>query len=250
MAIMNKMREKMTVIFAGLAGAFLLMIVFEWGAQGYFFKTGPKGDAIGEVNGLAITNKEYQDIFQSVRQQEMTEKKKTTLNDAEEAEVSEKTWDELISQKLLEQQLKKYGITVTDQEVRDRLFYSPPEELRRSFMDSLGQFHQQEYWQALRDPRNDTIVAPITNRIREGLKREKLQGVLLSSIRLTNSEMWERYDIEHSKADIQVVKIAPPTSNYQEFIKGVTDAEAQKYFDDHKWQYKSEEGRKIKFVVF
>ena len=50
MGIMNKMRERMTVIFAGLAGAFLLMIVFEWGAQGDFFRASrPEQGVIGKV---------------------------------------------------------------------------------------------------------------------------------------------------------------------------------------------------------
>ena len=78
MAIMNKMREKMTVIFAGLAGAFLLMIIFEWGAQGDFFKgNSRKADEIGKVNGMSITKKDYDDMLQEMRQQKLQEAKKT-----------------------------------------------------------------------------------------------------------------------------------------------------------------------------
>src|SRR5260221_13512785 len=105
MAVMNKMREKMTVIFAGLAGAFLLMIIFEWGAQGDFFKTSRKADEIGKVNGMSITNKDYDAIFQELRQQKLQETKKTTLTDAEENEVREKAWDQVVIQKILDQKM-------------------------------------------------------------------------------------------------------------------------------------------------
>lgn len=250
MAIMNKMRERMTVIFAGLAGAFLLMIIFEWGAQGDFFKTGPRGDEIGEVNGERISNKEYQDLYGKIRQSELAKAKKQTLGEAEEAALNEKAWDEAITQKLIDQKLKEYGVTVTDQEVRERLFYNPPEDIKRGFIDSVGRFHQPEYWAELRNPKNDSIVIGLTQGIREQMKREKLQGMLFSTIRLTNGEMWDRFEAQSSKATVQVVKIAPPPTAFRDFIAKVNDEDIKKYYDDHKWQFKREEGRKLKFVVF
>ena len=105
MAVMNKMREKMTVIFAGLAGAFLLMIIFEWGAQGDFFKSGRKPDELGKVNGASITNKDYEDVFAQLRQQKLGEAKKTTLTDQEEAELREKAWDQVIVAKLIDEKI-------------------------------------------------------------------------------------------------------------------------------------------------
>src|SRR5437868_14817791 len=113
MAVMNKMREKMTVIFAGLAAAFLLMIVFEWGAQGDFFKSSRRGDEIGKVNGSPILSKEYDEIMQQIRQQKLEQEKKTSLTDQEENEVREKAWDQLVQNKILEQKMDEYGVTVT-----------------------------------------------------------------------------------------------------------------------------------------
>ncbi|MBS1903194.1 MAG: SurA N-terminal domain-containing protein [Bacteroidetes bacterium] len=240
----------MTVIFAGLAGAFLLMIVFEWGAQGDFFRSGPKGDEIGEVNGQAISNKEFNDMLQMVRQQKLSETKKSALSEAEEAEVNSQAWDQLLTTKLIDQKLTQYGITVTDQEVRDRMFYNPPDDIRRSFVDSAGRFHQQEYWQVLRDPKYDTILTPYVQRMRESMKREKLQSILLATIRLTNDEMWERYDIQTAKATFDVVKIVPPQNQFNDMVSKVTDDEVKAYYDNHKWEYKQDEARKIKFVVF
>lgn len=241
----------MTVIFAGLAGAFLLMIVFEWGAQGDFFRSGgPRGDEIGEVNGLPISNKEYQDLYQGARQQKLNEAKKSSLTDDEESEVGQKVWDEILTQKLIDQKLTEYGITITDQEVREKMFYNPPDEIKKSFIDSTGHFHQQEYWQVLRDPRYDTTLTPYVARVREAMKREKLQDIILSTIRTTNSEMWERFDIQNAKATFDLVKIATPQMEYTNYLSKVTDADINDYYEKHKWQYKQEEGRRIKFVIF
>jgi len=40
MAVLEKLRQRSGTIFMGLIVAFLLMIVFEWGAQGDFFRSG------------------------------------------------------------------------------------------------------------------------------------------------------------------------------------------------------------------
>jgi len=248
MAVMNKMREKMTVIFAGLAGAFLLMIIFEWGAQGDFFKTSRKPDEIGKVNGMSITNKDYDAMYQELRQQKLQETKKTTLTDAEENDIREKAWDQTVIQKILDQKMDEYGIVVTDQEIRDVLFYNPPEFLKRNFTDSLGRFDEASYFQALKDPHNDTIVAKLSKTMRDELKKQKLSGLLQSVVRVTRSEMWDRYDNSTSKATIQFVKLKP--KGYKEYVSKVSDDEVKKYYDEHLYLYKREEGRKIKFVVF
>src|SRR5260221_5249430 len=216
MAVMNKMREKMTVIFAGLAGAFLLMIIFEWGAQGDFVKTSRKPDEIGKVNGMSINQKDYDAMYQELRQQKLQETKKITLSDAEENEVREKAWDQTVIQKLLEQKMDEYGVIVTDQEIRDVLFYNPPEFLKRNFTDSLGRFDEAAYFSALKDPHNDTIVAKLSKTMREELKKQKLSGLLQTAVRVTRSEMWERYDNSTAKATIEFIKLKP--KNPKEFV--------------------------------
>ena len=249
MAIMNKMREKMTVIFAGLAGAFLLMIIFEWGAQGDFFKSGRKPDEIGKVNGISITNKDYEDIYQGLRNQKLQETKKSALSEAEENELREKSWDQVVVSKLIEQKVTEFGIKVTDQEVRDILFYNPPEDLKRGFIDSTGRFHEAEYFQALKDPHNDSALFGITKKMREQLKTQKLASLLQTTIRTTNAEMWDRYFNTNAKATISILKLKP-TQSPREFISKVTEDEIKKYYDEHPFLYKRDEARKVKFVVF
>ncbi|MEP7236057.1 MAG: peptidylprolyl isomerase, partial [Ignavibacteriota bacterium] len=250
MAVMNKMREKMTVIFAGLAGAFLLMIIFEWGAQGDFFKgSSRKADEIGRVNGISVTNKDYDDLFQQLREQKLQESKKSTLNEGEEAELREKAWDQVIVQKIIDQKIGEFGIVVTDEEVRDILFYNPPEYLKKSFIDSSGRFDQAGYFQALRDPRNDTTLSNVSKQLREELRKQKLSALLQGALRTTRAQMWERFSNTNAKATIQLLRLPPPSSP-KEYMGKVSEDEIKKYYEDHPFLYKREEGRKIKFVIF
>ena len=250
MAVLNKMRDKAGIIFAGLAGAFLLMIVFEWGAQGDFFKSGRKGDEIGEVNGLKITSKEYDNALKQAREEKLNETKKKTLSDAEESAVRDEVWNNMVIAKLTQEKIAEYKISVTDQEVRDLMYYNPPEFIKRNFIDSATkQFKQAEYWAALKDARNDSGVSYYSSVIREELGRIKLLGFMQGLMRTTNDEMWDRYSNEMAKATAQVVKIMP-TGNPDQYISQVTDAEIKKYYDDNSYLFKREAAKKLKFVMF
>ena len=116
-------------------------------------------------------------------------------------------------------------------------------------MDSTGRFDEASYFQALRDPRNDTTVSNVTKTLREDLKKQKLSNILQSAIRTTRADMWERYENMNAKATIEFIKLNP-SKNSREFISKVTEDEIKKYYEDHHYLYKQDEARKIKFVVF
>jgi peptidyl-prolyl cis-trans isomerase D len=251
MAFMNKMRDSMPVVFAGLAGVFLLMIIFEWGGQGQLFqKSGPDGETAGMVNGQKITIKELDDEKATGIENAKAQAKKTDLTEPEIAQAEEQAWQNLVTRALIRVDMQKLGITVTDQEIRDRVYENPPEFARRQFTDSLGQFHQQDYLAAIRNPKNDTIVRKaLIDPTREQLLFSKWQNIITASVRVTDAELWARFDNTTSKATIEYVKIAP-TQPLKDFATKVTDAEVKSYYDGHNDQYKRDETRKIKFVVF
>jgi peptidyl-prolyl cis-trans isomerase D len=249
MAVLEKMREKSGTIFIGLAVAFLLMIVFEWGAQGDFFRGGRTGNELGEVNGYKIQSSEYEQVFQQLREQKLADTKKKSLSDEEEEALRDEAWEQLVINKLVEQKIDEYDINVTDQEIRELVYYNPPSFLKRGFIDSTGKFLEQEYFQAVRDPRNDTIISSYIVPLRDEMRRIKLQGYIQALSRITNGEMWERYDVQNSKAVAQVVKIMP-TGDESQFLSKVTDDEIKKYYESHQYEFKRQESKKIKFVLF
>ncbi len=249
MPVMTKMRDSMPVVFAVLAGIFLLMIIFEWGGQGSLFNSHGDAESMGTVNGVKITKKLYDRMLMNVTEKMKKDSKKSALSDVEEDQAADKAWDESVREAILQESMDKMNIVVTDQEVRDALFETPPGEIQRAFSDSTGYFHQKEYFQWLRDPKNDTIVRQLDQDVRDQLRHIKWQEVMISTIRVTDAEAKERYMVDSAKVLVQVVKIpAPPVP--QDATKVVSDKELQDYYDAHSWQYKQEESRKFKFVVF
>ncbi len=248
---MTKMRESMPVVFAVLAGIFLLMIIFQWGGQGTLFS--PKGETgtLGTVNGYPITQQEYNKFLESVtaEMKSKSKDKEETLNESDEADAQDNAWDQAISNAIMQQSIQKMGIVVTNDEIRDMLFNSPPDDIKKAFTDSTGNFHQDEYIKQLRNPKFDSTVRLMEAGAREQIQQMKWQQAMAATVRVTDTEAFIRYMTDSAKAILQVIKIVPMNSTPQG-NDAVSPKELQTYYDSHSWMYQQEEQRKFTFVRF
>jgi peptidyl-prolyl cis-trans isomerase D len=249
MPVMTKMRDSMPVVFAVLAGIFLLMIIFQWGGQGTLFS--PKGETgtLGTVNGYPITQQDYNKIYESVTAEAKSKGKEENLTESEEADAADNAWDQAVSEAIANQSIEKMGIAVTNDEVRDMLFNNPPAEVKQRFTDSTGNFRQDAYIKALRDPRNDSSVRLMEASAKDQIRQMKWQQAMAATIRITDTEAFIRYMTDSAKAIVQVIKmLAPPVT--PQMASQVSPKEIQAYYDSHSWLYNQDEQRKFKFVRF
>jgi len=246
---MTKMRDSMPVVFAVLAGIFLLMIIFQWGGQGMLFQSKGEAGTLGLVNGNPITQKDYNAILENVTAKMKAKNKTSELSESDEANAEEQAWDQAVQQAITNQSIAKMGITVTDQEIRDVLFNNPNPEIKKQFTDSLGQFHADQYIKALRDPRNDSIVRGLEAQTRDQIRNMKWQQMMAGTVRVTDTEAFIRYMTDSAKAMVQVIKIMAPQPTPQMDAQ-VPPHEIQSYYDTHSWLYKQAEQRNFQFVGF
>jgi peptidyl-prolyl cis-trans isomerase D len=150
MGLMNRMRDKTHIILIILVLAFLATIVFEWGMN-YLGLRGSTMVQFGSVNGQEIN---YQD-FENQVQFAVEQQKKQTGEDPDETLIGmirDQVWDQMVTQILIQQQIKKLGITVSDQEILNWVYNSPqtlPDIIKRNFIDSTGNFNMSLYQQVL-----------------------------------------------------------------------------------------------------
>jgi hypothetical protein len=151
-----------------------------------------RGDTAAIVNGKVIGKKEYIERFSDITMQ-MTKGRSTPLTPDEITDVQKQTWDELITNAIIDDSLEKKGITVSDQEVMTRLEKDPPEFLKRNFTDSTGKFRRSDYLSALKDPRNAASLKRMIAIMKPGIRRQKLSDVLMASLTVTDQELWRDY---------------------------------------------------------
>lgn len=263
MPIMTRMRENMPAILFGLLIAFLITIVFEWGMD-YLGITSGRGQhtAIGSVNGEQITFQEFSQMVQNVSD---NQRQQSNIEPSEEQlrQIRQQVWDQIVNQRLIDEQIRKLGITVTDQEIVDWVRgENPPEDLKRNFIDSAGNFRRDIYEQFLRDP-NQFIqdpqgvdrsfgskwLADYEKTLRVRRQQEKLQSLLTASVRVTEAEVRKRFQDQNIKYDVVFALLDPNVFVKDEEVT-VGEEDLKAYYEENLELYKVPATRKLKYVTF
>lgn len=249
MAMMAKMRSLAPAFILTVGVLFVLfMIISDSNVLEALGGGSGRSNIIGSVNGSNIT---YQE-FQAEVDQQIENQKKQTGVDLDEAQIEQlrnQVWDALVTQKIIAGLIDKYGITVSDQEVKDIILGdNPPEFLKRNFVDSLGNFNRQLYEQALFDPRNKEALVQAEELVRQSRLTQKLQSMLLASVTIGEDQVKRRYldqnmniEADYALLDLSLI----PDSDIK-----VTDEDLKAYYEKNLNNYRIDPQRKLKFVLF
>jgi parvulin-like peptidyl-prolyl isomerase len=253
MALMTQIRNNLSTAFAVFAGLFIVYIVLDWGMDFTGRKSrGMMGssEALGEVNGKEIS---YQYFSEMVKRAEDNQKKQTKTTDLDEEtdrQIRSQVWEQVLDETLLDQEIHRLGITVTDQEIRNVLQGpNPPDFLVQQFRDSTGTFRRDAYTQAMRDPRNKDVWIQVEDLVRQTQQRTKLQSLLTAAVGISEGEVKEAYMNRQQSMNADYVlfdvnRMVPDAS-----VK-VTDDDLKKAYADHQENFHTKATRKIKYVTF
>lgn len=249
MPLMTQIRNNLTKAFAVFAVFFIVYIVLDWGMD----ITGRKGksgkDYIGKVDGTNISYREFSELL---KQQTDAYRKQTGSEADEETDRQLRTqvWNMLVQQALVDHEIKRLGIVVTDDEVRDVLLgNNPPEMVAGQFKDSTGQFNRAAYESAILNPQNRDAVIQVEDQVRRQRRVEKLQSLLFASTRVSDSEVRQRFEDKSITMDADYVLFDPnvlvPDSAVQ-----VNDEDMRKYYNANQEDFKVKAARKLKYVFY
>lgn len=247
MAMMAKMRSLAPAFILTVGGLFVLFMVIS-DSNVLQAIGGGRTNNIGSVNGEDIT---YQE-FQAALDQQLENQKKQTGKDLDELQtdqIREQVWDAVITQKIFGQLIKDYGISVSDEEIKDIILGpNPPEFLKQNFIDSLGNFNRQIYEQALFDPQNKAALVQAEGLVRQERLKQKLISMISASVNVGEDEVKRRFveqttniEAEYSLIDLNLIKDTD--------VK-VTDDDIKTFYDKNVKLYKIPPQRKLKFVLF
>jgi len=238
----------MPAILIGLVVAFVIMIIFEWGMD-FGGMRGAQQNVLGKVNDREITYQEFSDILRNVTEMQR-QQFGGEIDEQFMGFIREQVWDNLVNELLLEEEIRRRGIRVTDDEIVDWVFGdNPPEFLRQQFTDEEGNFDRAAYDMALSDPRNRAQVMQLEEMLRQQRKQERLQSLLMSSIRVTEGEIRQHFKEQNVRMDVQYVTLDPNRIVSPEEA-AVTDEEIQRYYNANPHKFKSPPQRNLAYVTF
>ena len=249
MPLMTQIRNNLAKAFAVFAAFFIVYIVLDWGMDITQRRFKEVGDYIGMVNGTKINYREFSEML---RQQAEAYRKQTGAEPDEETDrqIRNQVWNGLVQQILIEHELDRLGIRVTDDEIRDILLGpNPPEMIANQFKDSLGVFNRAAYDRAVADPQNRQAWIQVENDLHRQRRLEKLQSILFASARATEGEIKQRFVDKSISMQADYV-LFDPNRFIPDSLVQVTDADIQKQYNSNQEEFKINAARRLKYVSF
>ncbi|HEX8907023.1 MAG TPA: SurA N-terminal domain-containing protein, partial [Longimicrobiaceae bacterium] len=223
----------MTII---IVGGFLAWMVYGIGME-VTGSGGRRPGELGSVNGTPITIEAWQQRVQQLEEQARANGG-GRLSAEEQKQLEDQAWNDLVNQILLQQELDRRGIRVTDDEIRFAAMNVPaPQMMQQEIFQTNGQFDINKYRQYLASPQaSDELLAQLESYYRQVIPESKLREQISAGTYLSDSQLWRMYRDRNETATVQYValdlsKLAPQSVQ-------VSDAEIRAYYDEHKDEFK------------
>ncbi len=232
---MRKMRENTKWIMLILTVAFVGWLVFDWVQSGTGQGTAAN-PTVAVVNGEEIRYAEWNEFLQTQLEQ-ARQQVEGSLSDEERHQAEERAWDQLINQRLIQQELERLGLEATEAEIKQAFRTSPPPSLRnRPEFQTDGEFDIRKYRQFFASGNVDSrLLLQIENYYRQTLPRMKLQQLVADEVTLTDSDLWEAYRARNTSVRARFVALAP--GDVVDEAPEVPDEEVRSHYEEHRDEF-------------
>jgi peptidyl-prolyl cis-trans isomerase D len=240
--MMKQLRENTKIIMWIVVIAFVITIFAVWGLDLQSTGTTRQQNLVGRVNGVNVTPQMYQTIYSQMANQFRTTSGE--LTSAQQEMLRDQAWESIVSNIITSEQIKKLGITVTDDEVLSFLRSSPPAEVQQYFTDKDGNFDYAAYQAALNNP--DADWTAVEELARQRIPVVKLNHYLMSQVHVSASEVRRAFAEQNTKLVARYVEFPIDAESVGDWVPG--DADVKAYYDSHADEFKDVEKATIEFV--
>ena len=265
MAALGKIRSKGAI----LVGAISLALVAFLAGDAARSCEGMKGESrqqIGEILGKKISVQDYQKLIDEYQSAIKFTMQRDNLTDQEVNQVNDQVWQQLVSNRVIEADAEKVGLTVTEKEIQNvlnegtnpMLAQTPfvNQQTGRFDVNALKQFFDSyNKAKAAKSPQVEQMQAIydywlfVEKNLRAQLLGQKYQALLASCVLSNKAEAKMAFKDNNEESQIQLASLAYST---------VKDADVKVTDDDLKAKYaelkpafrQNVETRDIKFVDF
>lgn len=246
MGMMAKMRNLAPVFIITVGALFVLFMVIS--DSNVLEALGGRTNDVGSVNGFDISYQEFQLAVERQRESQ----KQQTGNDVPEEQFDQfrdQVWETLLTEKLIEQEVQRLGITVSNQEIKDIILGDdPPAFLKQNFIDSLGRFNREMYEEAIFNPQNEQILLQAEEIVKQTRYREKLQSLLEAGITISEDEIMRKFIEQNTYMDAKYALFA--NALFPDSVLNITEKDLRNYYDANPDKFKVNAQRKLSFVFF
>ena len=206
------------------------------------------GTSVGSVNGEDITYAEWTAASRSLTEQAQQQQGRSLTLD-EIRQIEDEAFEQIVSERLLAQEIEERGITVTDEEIRVAARTNPPPQFLNSpELQTEGRFDPEKYARFLQSPaaQQGGLLYSLEQYYRREIPRQKLFARVAQDVYVTDAELWSTWQDRRDSAQVSYVLV--PADTIADSAVTVTDAEVRQFYDRFRTEF-SRPGRAVVTVV-
>src|SRR3954463_3515048 len=205
--------------------------------------------AVATVNGDDILATTWYQTTQNL-EQEAIQRSSQSISLDERQRLMDQAYDQLVTDALLQQEYKRRGITVTDDEILQAARYAPPPGLMQApDLQTDGRFDPQKYQRFLASPlaKQQGLLYQLEAYYRTEIPKEKLFDQIASDVYVTDEQLWRRYKDTNDSARVSLVMFEP--ERISDSAVRVSDDEIRSYYDTHKKQFERPGTARVSIII-
>ena len=221
--------------------ALLVLIVPPFALFGidFYFRNTDTGGSLARIGDTRISEVEYSRALRQA-QEKMREMMRDNPDPSllNSPQLKESVLNELIERKVTLSHVAKAGMTISDAELQRMI------AAVEAFHDQSGKFSRERYRQLLQG--QGLTPAMFENQARANIMLEQVRGVYSGSAFIPDSVADRLLKIREQEREVSQVVFNP--ADYRKQVK-ISDAQAEKYYTEHKGEFLVPERVKVEFVV-
>jgi len=207
--------------------------------------------AVAVVNGTEIPYTVYLQRVNAEVQNQQQQARGRTLTQDDQHRIENSVFDQMVAEILLQNEYRKRGIIVTDDEVREFARYAPPPWIMQApELMTEGRFDPEKYQRLLgsAQARQSGLLVNLEQYYRSEIPKQKLFDQLSSGMYVSDADLWRAWKDQHDSAQVSYVGFVP-TGADSTVAKSIPDAELRSYFDKHKSDFQGTGRASLSLVI-
>jgi hypothetical protein len=240
---MEKVRSVTKYFMWVVAASFIIFMFFGFGSNILSGSKQQKENIIAVVNKEGITVSEYGN---SLRDGIKNISGALGADPVKERQISEMTINQLITDRIIGDLLKKRAISISEEQIADIIRESPPTEIAQdpNFWVE-GKFDYGKYLQLIGDPRATQFVRAYASQIKKNFPMGILRGEVSSMARVTTGDAIEKLLEDSAKVRIEYIKLS-----LDEWKPGETSISPEEFYSQHKEIFRRDGKIELSYVSF
>ncbi len=262
MSVLESLRKR-SGLLVGIVGLALLAFVLTGVFQSGNSMFGGQDNKVGEIAGKSIDYKEFKTKVDEAVENQKRSANKASLDPQEVDNIVQQVWNQKINELVLENEYKRLGIAVSDEELYDLMVDHPHSALLRNLSDpqtgkvapmfadpktgAVSPAKIREFTKNMTDEQEQQW-AQLEKYIRQVRIAEKYNSLIKSGLYVTTAVAKYNYIAKNSTISVKYAM-----KNYNSIVDSTlkpTEAELNDYYKAHQNEFKQEASRTMEYVAF